>query len=232
VSGRTQAECEQHYSAVHTPWARRMLRETGKVRSYSTARATKRYDLQDRFEQHPSRWRYVILRPEPGTSLRFSPEIERLISNDHLNFLQNYRGFAVEEDTLLDRRHGQSTFEAYLFELDREPNVPHEAGASAVQELALDLVVATGSAYGLRAITLDSVVSESAVGAMEHPGQRPLRTPLESTTKLGFIEFLFDQHEWAQEWFARPEVLAMFRNPVFAGVTGHRVDLQCGFDNR
>jgi hypothetical protein len=232
VSDRTLAECEEHYTTVHSPWARRMLRDTDKVRSYHTARATSRYDLRGLFNQYPCRWRYVILRLELGTSLGFDSETEELIAHDHLNFLQNYRGFALEEDLLLDRRDGQSTFEPYLFELDLSADVSPEVGTSAVDTFAIDLVAAAQSAYGLRTITLDRVLNEAAVGPMEHPGQRPLRRPLESTTKLAFIEFLFDQHEWAQEWFARPDVLALLRNPAFDGVTGHRVELRCGLDNR
>jgi hypothetical protein len=232
VSTRTPAECEEHYTVVHTPWARRMLRDTGKVRAYHTAHAGDRYDLSGQFRQYPGRWRYVILRLDPGTTLGFGPETEAMISNDHLNFLQDYRGFAVEEDILFDCRTGQSTFEPYLFEIDRRPEVSAEQGAQALESLAAALLSAAGNAYGLRTITFDRVISESAVGPMEQPGQKPLRAPLDSTSKLAFIEFLFDQHEWAQEWFASPEVLAVLRNPAFDGVIGHRVELRAGFDNR
>ena len=58
---------------------------------------------------------------------------------------------ALDEDILLDRRTGQSTFESYLFELDRRPDVSQDAAVAAIEQFAVELVAAAGDGARLRA---------------------------------------------------------------------------------
>jgi hypothetical protein len=232
LSTKSVAECDDHYQNVHTVWGRRMLRDTGAVLSYHTARARSKYDVNGRFRQQPSRWRYTMLRLDPGLLRGFGADTDELIANDHLNFLQDFRGFSVAEEVLVDRRNGQSGFEAYLFEFDRRSGVTEADGALAVDGLREGLRSAARDGYGLRTVALDAVLAETAAEAMEQPAQRPLRRPLPSTDKLAFVEFLFDQHEWAEEWFGGGAFRDLLTDPRFATVIGHHIDLRAGFDDR
>lgn len=222
------AACERHYTRAHTPWARRMLRDRPEVVTYHTARATARYDLGGRFRQRPSRWRYVFIRLRPGATLAFEPELRATIDEDHRHFLQDYRGFAGTEELLVDRRSGQPSFVAYVFEFDRHPDRP----APDLAARAGAVLAAAPAWTGLRAAYLDRVATEAAVGPIDVPGQRPLGRPRESTAKLGFLELYFDQREWAERWLADGPARALFTDPSFAAVVGHRVRLSTGVDKR
>lgn len=55
-----------------------------------------------------------------------------------------------------------------------------------------------------------------------------MRTPLDTTAMLAVALVLFDQHEWAEEWFLTKRTSDVLLPGLRALV--HRVDLQCGFD--
>ncbi|SOD71757.1 hypothetical protein SAMN05892883_1232 [Jatrophihabitans sp. GAS493] len=223
------ADCDRHYRQRHTVWARRMLRATGAFESYHTALAISRLS-ESGFDAPPSRWRYVLLRRHPGRVAAFDAATEEEIAQDHRNFLQDWHGFATEQQTLYDSRRGQSAFEAYLLEI-AAPTLSPAGRAVAVQRLRRQLVEAGRDAYGLRAIIEDSVLSESGAVAIDLPGQRPVRTLLPASSTLAFILILFDQHEWAQEWFTGTAMRTALADPQIVA-TVHRVELQCGFDER
>jgi len=227
-----KADCERHYVDVHRPWGRGMLLERSDVLSYETARAIARYDLLGGFRQRPGAWRYVLIRRRPGSVGPFPPDVADTIAEDHRNFLQNYRGFAGTEEVLLDRRSGQSSFVAYIFEVDRSPAVLDEPADHALARVIGPLLEWAAAAPGLRAMTLDRVETEADAEAIDAPRQRPIGRWLERTDRLGFLEFLFDQEEFAEDWFGSRPVHAVLSDRRIANIIGHRVELSCGFDHR
>jgi hypothetical protein len=119
VSTLALEECERHYTEVHFPFARQLLRGKPQVVSYHTNRVLRQYDINGGWRQRPTAWRFVILRFEEGRSLEVSEEERRLIADDHLNCLRDLRSCPVAEEDVIDRCRNQTAMAKYLFEFDR-----------------------------------------------------------------------------------------------------------------
>ena len=226
LAGQSREDADRHYSKVHTRFARAQLRAMPHVLSYHTNRAEAEYDLAGGWGQRPRAFRFVILRFAPGRSLEFPPDVRERVAQDHRLFLRELRGFAVDEEVLVDRLDGQTALVKYLFEYERVA----EARPS-LDELAATLCE-LGDTFGLRRIVLNRVRAEAVAESIDEPGQRPTTRPLPDTAKQAFVEIYFDHRDWAEEWFARPAVRVALIGPAWALARGYRVTEECGLDRR
>jgi len=225
-------EADRHYRRVHTKFARRVLRGMDHVVSYHINRAEAEYDLNGQWRQRPRAFRFVVLRFEPGRSLEFPPKVSNLIVEDHRVFLRDLRGFGVREQVVLNRLNGQTALRKYLFEFERPAGMSSAEGVAQLDQLVREVGALVDTAFGLRVVLANSVLYEGATEAVDEPAQRPLGVPLPETTKQGFVEFYFDQREWAEQWFAEPDVRRALTGGVWALARGYRVQERCGFDRR
>jgi len=232
VSSRSPAECERHYAEVHTPYARRLLRDVDDVATYHTARAVAQYDITGGWRAKPAAWRFVVLRFPAGRGLRLPPQTREVIAQDHRNFLRDLRTCVVEERLLVDRRSGQTQHEHYLIELDRHPDADPGAAVRRVEGMVQGLLSEQSAAYGIRLVVLNMVQAELAAAAIDEPGQRSLGQPLPQTCKVAYLDFAFDHREWAEEWFARPAVRSLVQDPWFAVARGYRLEVESAIDKR
>jgi hypothetical protein len=231
VSTVSLEECDRHYREVHTRFARRFMRETDDVVSYHINRATAEYDLVGDWRQRPRAFRFIVLRTVSGP-LHMPPERAAVLAEDHRNFLRDLRNFPVEEQVVVDELRGQTALVKYLFEFDRRPDSDPAQARHALEGTLTALADEAGRALGLRLLLADHVQGEREAAPIDEPGQRPLPTFLPGTCKQAFLEFWFDQQEWAEEWFRRPAVRTALQDPAWALARGYRVDEECGLDRR
>lgn len=235
LAGQRRGVADRHYDRVHTPFARAVLREMPHVISYHTNRAHAEFDISGGWAQRPRAFRFVILRFTPGRSLEFPPGIRARIAEDHRNFLREFRGFAVDEETVLDRLAGQTALVKYLVEYEApQPLVPPEAEAEIARlRAALAAAADRPAHYGLRQVLLNRVRSEAISEPIDEPGQRTTDRPLPETTKVAFAELYFDARDRAEEWFGQPAArAAVLGTGDWALARATRVVEECGFDRR
>jgi len=232
LDASTPHEVDRHYRQVHTRFARNFLREMPQVMSYHISRAEAEFDLNGRWNQRPRAFRFIVMRFQPGRSLEAPDALRRAIVQDHRTFLRELRAFHVLEETVVDRLAGQTALQKYVFEFERPAEVSAEQAAAHIVQALGVLREQAGAAFGLRQVLVNHVLSEGEVAAVDEPDQRPTGQLLPSTTRQAFLECYFDQQEWAEDWFARPEVRAIVTDPFWALARGSRVDEQCGLDRR
>jgi hypothetical protein len=232
LAGQSWRAADRHYLSVHSPFARRTLRDMPHVLSYHINRADAAFDLNGGWAQRPAAFRFMILRFEPGRSLEFPPDVRVRIAEDHRNFLRELRGFAVAEDVLVDRLNGQTALVKYLAEYERPDGSAAEEFDSRLHTLGERLREQAEGAFGLRQIVLNRVLAEGVAEPIDEPGQRPTDRTLPETTKQGFLELYFDHRDWAEQWFARPAVRTTIADPHWAVARAYRVTEECGLDRR
>lgn len=224
-------ECDRHYREVHTRFARHFMRDMDDVASYHINRAAAEYDLVGDWRQRPRAFRFIVIRTRSG-ALRMPPELAPVLAEDHRNFLRELRNFPVEEQTVVDELRGQTALVKYLFEFDRRPGTDPAEARRTLDGTVSALADQAGHALGLRLLLADHVQGEREAAPIDEPGQRALPTLLPATQKQAFLEFWFDQQEWAEEWFRRPAVRTVLQDPAWALARGYRVDEECGIDRR
>lgn len=225
-------ESDRHYREVHTPFARRLLREAEQVVSYHTAKVTAELDLAGGWRQRPRAFRFIVMRFLPGRSLELPEDVHERIVQDHRSCLRELRSFAVSEQVLVDRLRGQTSLVKYVLELDRRADTsPADADRHLAERLA-GLAEQVDRAFGLRQVLVDRVEGEAATEAVDEPGQRPLGRQLPDTRRHAFVEFYADHPEWAEEWFALPAVDRVLRDPWWERARCYRVAEECGLDRR
>ncbi len=233
ITSRSLEECERHYLEVHSRWARNLLFDRPHLVSYHIDRATAAYDVRGGFGQRPDAWRWVILRIQPGARLALSAEEQELVAQDHRNCLRDLHSYLVDERVVVDELRGQTALVKYLFDFDHAPDAIDAAPARRLEEVAQRIgELASSGRHCLRLLIVNLVTSEQENDPIDEPGQRPAGRIVAHSTKTGFIECYFDQQEWAEDLFVRPEVRALLRDPAFSRVRGYRVDEGCGFDHR
>ena len=230
LAGQSRRAADRYYRDVHTRFSRGQMRTMPHVLSYHTNRADAEYDLTAGWRQRPRAFRFAILRFTLGHGLEFPPEVRAQIIEDHRLFLRELRDFAVEEQAVVDRLGGQTGLVKYLFEFERPEEAPLAEGESTLSTLVHSMAREAADAFGLRRVLVDRVRSEAVAEAIDEPGQRLTDRTLPQTTKQAFLELWFDNHEWAEEWFARPVVRAVLRDPWWAVARGYRVTEECQLD--
>jgi hypothetical protein len=228
----TAEEADRHYERVHTRFARQLLRQRAHVVSYHTARAVAQYDAAGGWAQRPRAFRFIVLRFLPGRGLELPDESRAAIVEDHRAFLRELRPFRVREEVLLDRLRGQTALEKYVFELDRPEGASREGAGAHLRARLRTLTDEAATAFGLRQLLVDHVLSEGATEAVDEPGQRSLPHALADTPRQAFLELYFDHREWAEEFFARAAVRAVLQDRYWQPIRGYRVVEKCGLDRR
>lgn len=222
----------RYYRAVHARFARRTLRGMDHVMSYHTGLAEAAYDLNARWAAPPETFRYVTLRFRGGHSLAFSPDVRNQVTQDHRRFLRDLRSFDVAEDVRLDRLGGQTALVKYVFEYDRPPEVQDAEAVARMESLLCSVTALAQDAFGIRRVVANHVRSEAVAAALDEPGQAPTGELLPSTTRQAFLEIYFDHRDWAEDWFAIPDVRSALLGGGWSRVHGVRVDEECGLDRR
>lgn len=228
------AESDRHYRQVHSAWATDIFRTTDSLVSYHTNLLTGQWDLRGGFGRTPDLWRYAAMRSDPLRGLEFAPGTAALLSHDHQNFLRELRRFDVEETVRFDCRSGQMTSAKFVLVLDRPEGGDAEQAADAVAEVTDTVSTALERSYGARLLVANRVLCERENVAMREPGQRPTGRILPDSTRLAFLEIWFDEQIWGEEFFCRPELLALQTSSVFApaAITAYRVDERSPHDRR
>lgn len=195
LTGQSREDADRHYRRAHTRFARAQLRTMPHVLTYHTNRAEAEYDIAGGWSQRPRAFRFVILRFAPGRSLDFPPDVRERVAQDHRLFLRELRGFAVEEEVLVDRLSGQTALVKYLFEYERPCGSLPPDFHPVLDALAVT-VREQSDAFGLRQVLLNRVRAEpppirlmsraSAPRAARCPRQRSTRSSrFTSTTMTG-----------------------------------------------
>jgi hypothetical protein len=232
LSSVSRRDAVRHYRKVHTRFARRLLREMDQVVSYHIDRADREFDVNGGWRQRPRAFRFVVLRFAPGRAFEFPPEVAERIVADHRVFLRELRSFRVAEEVVLDRLAGQTALQKYVFEYERPSDMSADEGERQFDRVVREAQASAPGAFGVRLVLANRVLSEQASEAVDEPGQRTLSTALRETSKQGFLEFYLDQREWAQEWFAQPQVRDALLGGPWALARGYRVTETCGLDRR
>jgi len=232
LAASTRAECDRYYREVHTRFARRFLREMPHVRSYHIGLAESGYDIAGGWAAPPPTFRYVVLRFDHGTGLAPGAALRERIAQDHRVFLRELRGFAVEEEVLVDRLNGQTSLVKYQFEYDRPPGEPADIGAQRLRGQLARVTELADDPLGLRLLLADRVLFETASEPIDEPGQRSTGERVVDTERQGFLELYFDQPEWAEEWFSREDVRSALLGEGWQLVRGVKIVEECGLDRR
>jgi hypothetical protein len=222
---RAPEECERHYTEVHLRMAQELLRPMSALVSYHVNRAVAQADVTGGWAQRPGRWRFVILRFDPGETLVFSAEQAEMVAQDQVNCLYLLRHSDVDETVLLDRRDGQFTLAKFMIDADRAAGVGAEEGWAAFSALADRIRERMQDAYGARLLILNRALTELECEPIEFEGQRPVGL-LEETTRVGYLEIYFDHARWGREALGPLVAEGLLRPPELVDVNLVQVEEQ------
>jgi hypothetical protein len=230
VSNRTLEEAEEHYVRIHTVFARGMFREHAPALSqYVINRAIAMYDVTGTFQQKPRAWRWVFMEFEGESWL---PEwAAPLLWRDHTNTLKDSRSGHVEATELLNRLNGQTATASYLFEYERGEVPAEEADEYYVNDHLPRLNEYLEDAFGIRKVVSNRVLNQWTTAPMEEAGQIVVGDEEAEPSRRWIEEYYFDNHTWAGEFFARPQVRELF-NQSRLFVSGYRTQQESGLDRR
>ena len=230
--GRERAE--RHYTTVHHPFARRLLRDHGpRVRRYSVDRADWQYSLSGRFEEQPTAWRFVVLEVDddlPDALGYLPPWVQPLLWTDHAKCIERMAAWEVEARTVVDRRSGQlsSAKFVFLYESAAKDGGDRLAHYRDVHVPALaDLV---RDAFGARLYVSNTVIREAETSDEHGPAASYTGAYLERSTLLAIDEIWFDNIEWGADAFGSAPGLALLRDSELGRVEGYAVEETVGVD--
>jgi hypothetical protein len=242
LSAQPVEESERYYREVATPLAQHLLASHPAVVTYTQLRVAREYDLAGNWKQRPTAWRFVIMTSHDDSSgaadttrpssVATGEDTRQALAQSNVYCLRELRRTPVEEVVLVDLLNGQTAVEHYVFEYDRPSSVPATDADRRLEELSNRLVDLASGAFGLRRIILNKVLHESRTEAVIEPGQRLTDGLLDETPKVGYLQVYFDDIEWGDAFFRRPEVRTLLRDPWFAVARGFHVIERCGFDKR
>ena len=233
--GRERAE--HHYSTVHHPFARRLLRDHGdRVLSYATNRADLQYSLSGRLEEEPTAWRFVILEVDdqlPDATGYLPPWVQPLLWTDHAKCIERMDAWEVEARTLVDRRCGQNTSAKYLFLYGA--GRPEEAEARRLRYLTEHvprLAALMSAAFGARLYTSNRVLREAETSDDFGSGASYTGGYRSEAALIAIDELYFDNVEWAADLLGSAEAVALLRDSVLGRLEGYQVHEVLGVDKR
>jgi hypothetical protein len=233
---------ERHYVDVHHAYVRRMYRanEAPTLR-YAANLALAQHDLTGRFNEEPDAWRWQVseVREALDGADTFIPDSVRgLIWEDHLKCIEGIEAGEYEERVLVDRRSGQLSCAKYLFTYRAE--APRGGPAATREERARHydgahlpaLTALAAEAFGLRLLVSNRMVREAATGDDFGPGGSISPGYVEEPRTLAIEELYFDNRDWGDEFFGRPEVLELLHRSPLGRVEGYAVSETIGIDER
>jgi hypothetical protein len=237
-----RAASERHYVNVHHAYVRRMYRahEAPTLR-YAANLAVAQHDLTGRFEEEPDAWRWQVSEVCEALSGAdsFVPDAVRgLIWEDHLKCIEGIEAGEYEERNLVDRRSGQLSCAKYLFTY-RSAAPPGGPAATPAErgrhydEVHLPALTALAEeAFGLRLFVSNRMVREAATEDGFGPGASIATGYVDAPRTLAIEELYFDNRDWGDEFFGRPEVLALLHHSLLGRVEGYAVTETIGIDER
>jgi hypothetical protein len=232
--GRESAE--RHYTTVHYPFARRLLREHGtKVRRYATNRADRQYSIAGRFDEEPTAWRFVLLDVDDDLdgAVGYLPRwAQPLIWQDHAKCIEGMAAWEVEPGVIVDTRSGQLSSAKFLFLYD---------GGSSEEELAdrrnryLDAHVPSmkklvGDTDGLRLYVSNLVVRAAETSGEHGPSASYTGGYLDRPSLVAIDEFWFDNAACGDELFSSDQALGLLRDSPLGRAEGYLVSETIGLD--
>lgn len=232
-------ESERYYAEVHTRLAQDLLVQQEGIVVYTQIRVERQYDDDGSWGRQPTAWRFVSMTSRPvdaeragTTSVATGSEIREALARSNVNCLRELRRALVEEKVLFDRVRGQTCFAAFLFEYDRFADSPAAEAHGRFADITERLSSGWPETFGLRRVLANTVLSESKAIPIEEPGQQLTDELLVETTKVGYLQFYFDDPVWGERYFERPEVRKVLVDPSFAVANGYHVSERCCFDKR
>lgn len=235
---RTPEDCERYYAEVHTKVARELLVDQPNVLSYTQYRVERQLDGEGAWDAERTAWRFVaMLSKEKSSGPGAAPvatglDTRQALAKVHAECLRNLRRTLVEEEVLLDRRGPRTRFVPFLFEYDRRTDTSTEEARKRLQGIVSSLAPDWESAFGLRLVVLNTVQDESKAIPIHEPGQELTDELLDETDKVGYLQFYFDDPEWAERYFAESSVRSVLMDDFFAVANGYHVAERCVFDRR
>jgi len=232
-----RAAAERHYTNVHSPFARRLLRDHGeRVVTYATNRADLQYSLSGRFEEEPTAWRFVLLEVDDDLpdATGYLPEwVQPLLWTDHAKCIERMDAWEVDAQTVVDRRCGQTTSAKYLFLYGAGSPVEAEARRSHyLAEHVPQLAELMSTAFGARLYTSNVVLREAETSDDFGPGASYTGTYRATPGLLAIDELHFDNAEWGADLLGSAAGIALLRDSVLGRVEGYQVHEVIGVDKR
>jgi hypothetical protein len=236
-----RAAAERHYEEVHTLFARRMFRdEAPRVARYATNLALRQYDVGGGFRQQPAAWRWVVtkvaarlLEGEGGRdSTGWLPlDYQQLIWRDHLSCVKNLRSCEVLEEVLATHPAAVPSSVKYLFVVEQGEGVDASSAAAHYRDVHLPALRSLlGRAFGLRLAMTNAVEHQLAVAPLAEEGQVFTGGYDASTSRVAIEEWYFDNWTWGDEFFALPEVQALYLRSPTVLIEGYGVEEVVGLD--
>ena len=227
------AECERHYVNVHINLARQLLPLQESMLSYTPLRVVRQLDAAGGWHQDPQAWRFITLRFTDAGDTVF-PESNRVrLGRDHANCLRDLRRTDVAEEVVFDRLLGQTALTSYLVELDRDWELPPAAALVEVERVLGTLVSSAERLPGIRRITRNIVLNETATEPLDEPGQLLTPNHLERTDKVAYLEIVTDDALFGAGLFTdAPVAKVLWGLRGFTRSACYEVEEVCGFDRR
>ncbi|QXW01327.1 hypothetical protein [Rhodococcus globerulus] len=138
----------------------------------------------------------------------------------------------MTEHILLDCRAGLSSSAVVLFEYDRELTTTADDARARLAFLAGSVAGAAREQPGIRLITANYVVNEDETAPVTEPGQLFTGRLLPESDKVGYLEFVFDNQHWAEQFFENPEIANLLLDLTFKHAAGYLVAERVEFDRR
>ncbi len=228
------AESEAHYLGVHVPLARIGATNDPDRVAYHTRRVERQYDRSGGWEHRLTAWRFVAnwVRSSDGHGEVTPQGLSRAVANDVVHCVRDLRRCEVTEHVLLDRRAGLTSSAMVLFEYDRELTTSADEARALLTCLATSAVDAAEEQCGIRLITANYVVNEDETAPVTESGQLFTGRLLPESDKVGYLEFVFDNQYWAEEFFGNSEIANLMLDLTFKHAAGYLVAERVEFDRR
>jgi hypothetical protein len=221
-------ESENHYVDVHVPKVRGVFAASPNHVAYTTVKVLRQYDDNGGWGHRLESWRYIITEstrkplPPPSTGARREAD----------NCIRNLRSCEVREEVLLDRNSGQSNRVHYLFEYDRAPEMPAADAESRGKAIVAGLGDLIDGPTGIRRVVANWVLNEAEMADGRETANFPTGVDLPETTKVLYLEFVFDSTHWGDRFFAQAAVRDLLLDYEFDVARGFHVLEQCEYDAR
>jgi hypothetical protein len=233
--GRSRAAAESHYVGVHVPLSRRFLMLDPAQVAYSTLRVRKQLDIAGGWNHPPAAWRFITFLEDPSApAAEWTDErvrLRRLLWDDNPLVIGESIRCEVREETLVDRRSGQTSFAKAVLEFDRRPEISPTEAEAELRGRVKTLVQHGATADGLRGMTV-SWARRQQLQRLRDDGEYDFSDWAAEGPKIAYLELLFDNADWATELLGCDEVVDTVFSPTFAAAGAYLVDERCEFDRR
>jgi len=233
--GRSRAAAESHYVGVHVPLSRRFLMLDPAQVAYSTLRVCGQLDIAGGWNHPPSAWRFIIFLEDPSApAAEWTEErvrLRRLLWDDNPLVIGESIRCEVDEEALVDRRSGQTSFAKAVLEFDRRPEISPTEAEAELRRRVTTLAERGAMADGLRGMTVNWA-RRQRLQRLRDDGEYHLTDWAPEGPKIAYLELLFDNADWAIQFLGCDEVVDAVFSPTYAAAGAYLVDERCEFDRR